>query len=357
MLSIQKGLQKQPLIRYGFTVSMVAAAFLSRYALTAYVGSGLPTYITFYPAVVLVAIVAGLWPGIVATAMVVVGTDYWLLPPPGFGIESFRDAVGLVFFSGMGTFMSLVAEFYRRARRRAHESSLELERANEALKHLSSRLLSAHEDERKRIAGEIHDTLGAYLAAIKFTVEAAVEQKGKNPDGAIKSLETIIPVIQEGVEECRRIQQDLRPSILDDMGLLAALSWFCRRFETIYSHIRTEQTIRIEEGDIPNALKIVIYRFTQEAMNNIAKHSKADLVRLSLVKMDRKMEVTIQDNGQGFDLQKFISQESTKKGLGLSSMRERAELSGGSFVIQSAEGQGTTILASWPIEPPKPSFT
>ena len=146
---------------------------------------------------------------------------------------------------------------------------------------------------------------------------------------------------------------DLRPSMIDDLGLLPTLSWFCKRFETIYSHIRTEQENGIEEGEIPSALKIVIYRVAQEAMNNIAKHSKADFVRLSLRKMGKKMEVMIQDNGQGFNLESVISQENTKKGLGLSSMRERTELSGGSFGIESIEGEGTIIRASWPIEPLK----
>jgi len=355
MLGIQKDLLKRLLIRYGFAVAMVAAALVLRWTLTTYIGPNWPTYITFYPAIMLVATVAGFWPGVVATTGTALVVDYWILPPIGsFGIESLTDALGLALFSGMGVFMSLVAEFYRRARQQAQESSLKLTRANEALRHLSSKLLSAEEEERKRIAGEIHDTLGAFLAAIKFKVEAAVQEKGKNANAAIQSLETIVSVIQEAVEECRRIQQDLRPSVLDDLGLLPALSSFCRMFETIYSHIRTEQTIRIEEGEIPSTLKIVIYRVAQEAMNNIAKHSRADLVRLSLEKLDRKMEVTIQDNGKGFDLEEVISQERAKKGLGLSSMRERTELSGGSFGIESIEGQGTIIRASWPIIPPKP---
>jgi signal transduction histidine kinase len=163
-------------------------------------------------------------------------------------------------------------------------------------------------------------------------------------------LNTTLPLVQECIEECRRIQQDLRPSAIDDLGLLPTLSWLCRRFETIYSHIRTGQTIQIEEGEIPNALKIVIYRVVQEAMNNVAKHSKADLVHLSLRKIDRKLELMIQDNGQGFNLEKVISQENTKKGLGLSSMMERTELSGGSFTIESTEERGTIIRASWPLD-------
>jgi signal transduction histidine kinase len=107
-----------------------------------------------------------------------------------------------------------------------------------------------------------------------------------------------------------------------------------------------EQTL--EERDIPNALKIVIFRVTQEGMNNIAKHSKADLVHLSLRKMDGRIELVLKDNGQGFDLKKVLGLESTKRGLGLTSMRERTELSGGSFAIESAEGKGTTVRASWP---------
>jgi signal transduction histidine kinase len=350
MLGIQKSLLKRLLIRYGFAVGMVAGAFLLRRVLTAYIGPGWPTYITFYPVVMLVATVAGLWPGVVATALAALVVDYWILPPIGsFGIESLTDASGLAMFSGMGVFMSLVAEFYRRARQQAQERSRELIKANEALRELSSKLLSAHEVERKRIAGEIHDTLGACLAAIKFKVVEAVQEKGKTTNAAVGSLETIIPVIQEAVEECRRIQMDLRPSILDDLGLLAALSWFFRRFQTIYSGIRVEQETTIEESEIPHPLKIVIYRIFQEAMNNIAKHSKANLVRLCLRKADGRMELILQDNGQGFNLEKALFQESSEKGFGLLSMKERTELSGGSFTIESTEGKGTTIRVSWPV--------
>ena len=349
MLSIQEGLLKRPLVRYGFAVCMVAAAFLVRLALAAYGGSSLPTYITFYPAIILVAMVAGFWPGLVATAVTVLGADYWILPPQGFGIENFTDVVGVVFFSGMGVVMSLVAEFYRRARKQAQESSLELKRANEVLRHLSSRLLSAHEEERKRIAGEIHDTLGSCLTAIKFKIDHTQSQSEEAANGATQCLNIVKPLVQECIEECRRMQADLRPSMIDDLGLLPTLSWFCRGYEAIYPQIRTELTIRIEEDEIPSELKLVIYRITQEATNNIAKHGKADLVRLSLRKMDTRMEAVIQDNGQGFNLEEVISQESARKGLGLSSMKERTELSGGSFEIESEKGQGTTIRASWPL--------
>jgi PAS domain S-box-containing protein len=232
---------------------------------------------------------------------------------------------------------------------RVQERTAELARTNEALRQLSIKLLSAQEDERKRIAGEIHDTLGAYLSGIKFKVETTLQQMEKNPQVATESLNTITPLIQEGIEECRRIQQDLRPSMLDDLGILPTLSWFCRRFQTIYSEIRIEQKIEVEEGEVPHSLKVVIFRVTQEAMNNTTKHSKANLVRLHLGKIDQRIELVLEDNGQGFDLEK-VRGDSTRRGLGLTSMKERTELSGGSFAIESTEGKGTIIRASWPLQ-------
>ena len=230
---------------------------------------------------------------------------------------------------------------------RVQERTEDLAKANETLRQLSIRLLSAQEEERKRIAGELHDTIGACLSGIKFKVEDTLQQMEKKAGVETKSLKTIVPVIQEAVEDCRRIQMDLRPSMLDDLGLLPTLTWFCRRFQTIYSGIRVEQETFVEESQIPNSLKIVIYRVTQEAMNNIAKHSKADLVRLVLRKMDGKINVMVEDNGRGFNLEKVLGSESTSRGLGITNMRERIELSGGSFEMQSTEGKGTIIRAWW----------
>jgi PAS domain S-box-containing protein len=232
---------------------------------------------------------------------------------------------------------------------RVQERTEALEEANKALRNLSTKLLSAQEEERKRIAGELHDTIGACLSGIKFKVESSLQQIGKTQTRMTESLKTIVPLIQEGVEECRRIQMDLRPSMLDDLGLLPTLSWFCRRFQTIYSGIRIEQEMGIEEGDIPPPLKTVAFRVTQEAMNNSAKHSEANIVRLSLRKINDRIELLIEDNGRGFDLEKAFDSENERRGLGLTSMRERIELSGGSFAIDSAKGKGTIVRAWWHI--------
>ncbi len=233
----------------------------------------------------------------------------------------------------------------------------ELKRAEEALgesesrlRSLSSQLLSVQENERRRVARELHDGIGQMLTAIKFKVENFLHEQGKTKARAnAKSLEAIIPMLREGMEEARRIQTDLRPSVLDDLGILAALSWLCRNFEATYSHIHIEKQTHIQEEEVPLLLKTVIYRVSQEALNNIAKHSKADLARLSLKKIGDKIELKIKDNGMGFDLEQTLSSERARRGMGLDSMRERAELSGGAFAVESTKGKGTTIKVNWPL--------
>jgi signal transduction histidine kinase len=143
---------------------------------------------------------------------------------------------------------------------------------------------------------------------------------------------------------------DLRPSMLDDLGLLATLSWFCRRFQTIYSWIRIEQKIDIKEDEVPDSLKTTIFRITQEAMNNAAKHGKPRLISLSLNGEGKTIELVIKDNGTGFDIEEMLAKKRSSQGLGLESMRERTELSGGSFIIESARDKGTVIRTSWPTE-------
>jgi PAS domain S-box-containing protein len=226
------------------------------------------------------------------------------------------------------------------ARKRAEEA---LRESENRLRLLSSQLINVQEAERKRIAREIHDSIGQILAAIKFGLESKLSQMGGGTAPSGVSIENIISLTQNGIEESRRIQMDLRPSVLDDLGILATIGWFTREFQKVYVHISVEKQISVEENEIPNSLRTVLFRVMQEAMNNVAKHSKANLIRLSLKKVDDRIELCIEDNGAGFD------PETIKKGLGLTSMRERTDLSGGSFEIESVPGKGTIIRAQWPI--------
>jgi signal transduction histidine kinase len=160
-------------------------------------------------------------------------------------------------------------------------------------------------------------------------------------------LENVVPLVQEAVEEVRTISRNLRPSVLDDLGILATISWFCREVEDTYSGIRINKRMNIKEDDVPDSLKTVIFRLLQEAVNNITKHAGADAINLSLEGTDEKVELAIEDNGIGFDLEKKLAEGRVKKGIGLSSMKERTELSNGTFLIESHEGAGTRVKASW----------
>lgn len=221
-------------------------------------------------------------------------------------------------------------------------------RSEKNLRILSSQLITAKEEERKRIAHELHDSVGQFLSSIKFTLEDIISRMEKEePVSGIASLKASIPIIQATIEEVRRISMDLRPSILDDLGILATISWFLREFQAVYTGIQVNRTVAVEEDEVPEHLKITIFRIIQEALNNSAKHSRADTVDVSLVKQSNTIELTVSDNGVGFDVQEAMLREKTRRGMGLASMEERTDLSGGCFSIDSVKGVGTLIMVSW----------
>ena len=152
------------------------------------------------------------------------------------------------------------------------------------LRLLSQKLAEAQELERKRIAQELHDSVAGKLTAIKYGVEKALSQLDQHslPKGI--SLKDVVSMVQGTIQETRAISTRLRPVGLDDLGLLNTIRASCREFKIIYSDIRLEEAFDVEEGEIPEPLKIVIYRILQEALNNVAKHSRARGVHVSLRK-------------------------------------------------------------------------
>jgi PAS domain S-box-containing protein len=231
-------------------------------------------------------------------------------------------------------------------RKRAEQA---LRESTRQLQILSSKLVEAHESERKHFARELHDSIGGRLAAIKFSLARKLDQMrgGEVSSGIL--LEDIISMVQSTIEEARRISTDLRPSILDDFGVIATIDWFCQEFERIYPGIRIGKEIGIEETEVPERLKIPVFRVFQEVMNNIAQHSNANFASLHFGKVAGSIELAIEDNGQGFDMEEVLSKKRLEVHMGLSAMKERAELSGGAFSIESIKGRGTTVRARWKI--------
>jgi signal transduction histidine kinase len=215
---------------------------------------------------------------------------------------------------------------------------------------LSSQLLTAQEDERRRIAREIHDGLGQMLAAIKFTLENNFSHKEGGTFERKRQYQALLLMVQECIEEARRVQMDLRPPMLDDLGIVATLNWFVRKFASTYSALRIERRVEIEEEEVPDSIKTVVFRVVQETFNNISKHSGASLVSLRLRGVGSRIELMISDNGVGFDVKRVLSGDGSGRGYGLSNMRERVELSGGCFRIESFRGGGTTVRVEWLLE-------
>jgi signal transduction histidine kinase len=226
-----------------------------------------------------------------------------------------------------------------------------IQESERGLRALSERLVEAQERERMRLAKELHDSIGANLTAIKYTLEEKRFRMGADsvpPEGP--TLEKIIDLVRETIVESQRIATNLRPSILDDMGILAAIQWVVRKSQEVYSSIHIETEMKVLEEDIPESLKIVILRIVQEAMNNAAKHSGANAIHLCLKNDGDFLELIVEDNGKGFHQEEVKSRRNLSEGMGLQGMKERAELYGGVFRIDTEEGKGCILRALWPLE-------
>jgi PAS domain S-box-containing protein len=251
------------------------------------------------------------------------------------------------------------------ARRQAEEAlqkrTLELQHLTETLeervkertadlKALSSELLVAQEKERRRISQDLHDNIWQTLETIKFKIEALCGwQDGGRSEVCRQKSGEITAAISSTVATIRSMQSDLWPSVLDDIGIIATMKWYCSEFEKNNPEISIEQNVRLVEDEVPKLVKIVAYRVMREAMDNAAKRGEATRITLSMTKREHLLEIRIEDNGIGFNPEKTIMTRSPWTGLGLVSMRERTEHSGGSFAIESVEGKGTIVRALWPI--------
>ncbi len=232
---------------------------------------------------------------------------------------------------------------------RVKERTAELHQAGMRLRLLASELLNSGEHERKLIAQEIHDGLSSQLAAIKFCLERELCMD-RDAAQSGESLRQACTMAQDAIDETRRIMANLRPSILDDLGILPTITWLCREFQKMNPSIHPVIKFEISEKDIPAEIKTVIFRLLQEALNNIRKYSQANRVEISLRRIGSLIVLSISDNGEGFNPKKVLSRKKIGHGFGLRGMLERVELSGGKFVIKSAPGKGVSIWAEWSIK-------
>jgi two-component system sensor histidine kinase UhpB len=212
-----------------------------------------------------------------------------------------------------------------------------------------SQIIEGQENERRRISRELHDEIGQALYAIKFNLEMIDKDLPQTTPllrgrlGEAKSLSS------QTLTAMRQLALDLRPTMLDDLGLIPTLRWYVQNFSNRLNISSNFEAMGFEEK-LPPQIETAFYRIVQEALNNIAKHAEADRVEISVVRRDSKILASIQDNGKGFDLDKVLHPESPERGFGIIGMQERVSLLGGQINIQSRPGSGTLIHIGVPYE-------
>ena len=228
-------------------------------------------------------------------------------------------------------------------RKRSQEIQLKMQ---ERLKTLSSKLIEAQEAERRRLARELHDEIGQALTAVKINLQTL--QHVSNVNQAELPMQESIGIVEVALQQVRSLSLDLRPSLLDDLGLVVALRWYIDR-QTQRSGIIGEFLAEPLTAKLSPNLETTCFRIVQEALTNIVRHAKAQQVTVELSQQETQLHLIIRDDGIGFDV--YAAREKATKGvsLGLLGMEERVLLIGGQIEIKSVKEHGTEIHAVFPL--------
>ncbi|HWP83396.1 MAG TPA: histidine kinase [Bacteroidota bacterium] len=231
-------------------------------------------------------------------------------------------------------------------RRRLDET---VRRHTEDLERFAALIQQAQEDERQRIARELHDDICQRLSALKLYFEVFRHELPTRNQRTKRKIDKLMAQIDSMILEVRRISSNLRPATLDDFGLLISLRLLCKEMGRTR---RLKITFEADEEKTPpfdKHVEIALYRIAQEALSNVLKHSRAKRLTVRLAHINRSVELSVHDDGTGFDIASFHGQTVGEQHVGLLSMRERAELLGGRFEIQTAPGKGTSVRVQIPL--------
>jgi len=214
------------------------------------------------------------------------------------------------------------------------------------LRRLSRQILSAQEEERKKISRELHDVIAQTLTGINVRLANLKRDALLNTKGLDRNIARTQKLVEESVSIVHRFARELRPAVLDDLGLIPALHAFMKNF-TARSGVRTRLAVFAGVEKLDTAKRTVLYRIAQEALTNVALHAHASLVQIRIQELDGAIRMTIRDNGKGFQMERLSSGKKSQR-LGLLGMRERAEMVHGRFGVQSSPGQGALIEVRLP---------
>jgi signal transduction histidine kinase len=362
--SLSGQISTKPWLRYALALLATVAALLLRLALNPFLGPYQP-YITLFPAVAFSAWYCGIGPSILSVALTLIGTQFWLLTPPySFPAFSRAQVVDILVFLLFSAVVIVMGETRLRREQalRTAQSELEnavrsrteeLDKTNQSLRELSARLLQLQDDERRRIARELHDSVGQTLAALGMNL-AAVGSDIERLTETANRVNDSAALVQELSQEVRTISHLLHPPLLDEAGLASALRWYIDGFVQ-RSRIEVDLEFSTDLGRLARDSETAIFRTVQECLTNIHRHSQSPTARIRVSALDGDIQIEVEDRGKGIPPEKQLQMTLTgTPGVGIRGMRERLRQLGGSLDIHS-NGKGTRIVARLPLVYPSVS--
>jgi signal transduction histidine kinase len=306
-----------------------------------------PVFLFFVVAVALSAWYGGRGPSIAAAVLSLVLAKYTFKEPVGtLRINRLAELIPFVVFFAVACIITATIEALRRARGLAESHAAELERLNEEMRHalLSRRLLAAEESERRRISRVLHEDVGQLLTAVRMNLQRLVTPVGGDSSVVADSIR----LVDESLAHLRALSVELRPTVLDDLGLGEAVTWYANRHADRAGYdIRVEQAL----GDrrLPEPVETAAFRIVQQALTNIARHAQAKSVQIALRRDSRGVELSIADDGIGFDVGDARARSQAGESLGLVHMTELAYMAGGILSVNSTRDSGSTVHVQFPV--------
>lgn len=233
-------------------------------------------------------------------------------------------------------------EEYRKLLKQSHVLQVKL-------RCLSRRVFLAQEEERKRISRELHDIVARVLMGINLKLAALKMDAYSSPKVVARKISNTQRLVEKSVDVIHRFARELRPALLDDLGLIPALHSYMEQFAK-ETGIRAKLTASSEVEQLGNVKRTVLYRVAQEALTNVARHAHATRVDVCIERKADRVLMRVQDDGQAFNVERVCQVGRVQK-LGLLGMKERIEMVAGSFKVESVAGKGTTVLVEIPFAP------
>jgi signal transduction histidine kinase len=367
VLTLSEQISKNVFGRYAAALAATLAALLVRRALHPFLGEALP-YVTLFPALAFSAWWCGVGPSLLSVSLGLVGARYWFMAPQyAPSVPRTPETLGAALFLLASGLMMAIGEISRRnhevlqdalgdLEERVTQRTAELHEANQRLGELTARLLKLQDEERRRIARELHDSVGQTLAALSMnlsTIGGDLARLAKTASAVTDSA----ALVADMSADIRTISYLLHPPLLDEAGLASALRWYLEGFAE-RSQIRVDLKFPDDFGRLPRDLETAIFRVVQECLTNIHRHSESAVARVHVASSGGDVRIAVADEGRGISPEKQLEIMSTGlPGVGVRGMRERLRQLGGSLEIKSAgEGQGTVVVARLPVRDTSPEI-